>query len=271
MTGGTSIRNRIAGLIRFSYPALNGFAKAPEDIDRLRDQLFETSRLERRFALFEALTIPSLAAQKDAVDLIVLTGPDLPAPAMERLSAALASLPGAQIVTLPPMLHYQATQEAFARILDPKDTHLTSFRLDDDDAVDRNFVARLRALSDGMLRLLDPSRPLVIGHNKGIFLERGAAGSRLYDVVEKLPIGIGLSLTAPVQSGLNIFRRNHRLLPQFFTTFTDAETPAFIRTIHADNDSAPHASGVVDTMTEADIDAVVARHFPFTGAGLRAL
>lgn len=265
-------RNRIVGLVRFSYAALSGFAKAPDDIPALEAMLADPVRLERRFHLFEALTLPSLMAQTDTgFETIFLTGTGLPPDARARLEAAAHAVPGGRVVVLPPLHHYPATQRAFAEVVGSDTGHLTSFRLDDDDAIDIDYVARLRRLSEGLLTLCGPERPFAIGCNRGFFLELSPEGNRLYDVVEKLPLGIGLAMTAPVAGGENIFRRNHRLLPQFYTTLTDADTPAFIRTVHADNDSAPHASGVTAKMTEAAIARTIATSFPFTSRGLLAL
>ena len=264
--------NQIAGLIRFSYPALNGFTRADADPEADRARPFDADRLKERFRLFEALTLPSLAAQTDKdFTLGVLTGKGLPDWAMERLTTGLADLPGARVIALPPMKHYQATQAAFAELTPAPATHLTSFRLDDDDAIDRALIARLRHQAEVLTLLAGRDRIVTIGFNRGFFLELGAGGNRIYDVTEKLPIGIGLAMTAPVDSRENIFRRNHRLLPQFFTGFTDAETPAFIRTVHSGNDSAAHLTGTRDTMAPARIAPEIARAFPFTLEQLLAL
>lgn len=265
------LKNQIIGLVRFSYPALNGFTRVPPDLAGLAAQLYDPARLARRFHLFESLTLPSLLAQTDpGFQTLFLIGTGLPEPARDRLQSAIAPLAGARIVALEPMPHYPATQQAFAGLRDENASHLTSFRLDDDDALDRGFIARLRA-SVAALLPLGPGRPLVIGANRGFFLRQSPAGNALYDVVEKLPLGIGLAMTAPMASAENIFRRNHRLLPQFYSTFTDAETPAFIRSLHPDNDSEPHASGVDHQMTEDQIAAAIAAHFPFTMAQLKSL
>jgi len=266
-----SFTNQIVGLVRFSYPALNGFTRVPADLGDLRAQLYDPARLARRFHLFEHLTLPSLHAQTDAdFQVLFVIGTDLPEPARDRLQAAIAPLVGARIVALEPMQHYQATQNAFAGRRDAGASHLTSFRLDDDDALDRGFIARLRATAAALVPIA-ADRPLVIGANRGFFLRQTPGGNELFDVVEKLPLGIGLAMVAPRASGENIFRRNHRLLPQFYRTFTDTETPAFIRAIHPDNDSEPHGSGVDHAMTEGQIAAAIAAHFPFTMAQLKSL
>jgi hypothetical protein len=268
----TGFINRIAGLIRFSYPGLSGFQRKDDSLAALEARLYARARLERRFHFLEKLALPSLIAQTDRdFETLVLIGTSLPQWALDRLSAALSRLPGGRIVALPPLHHYPATQRAFDSLDDKPATHLTSFRLDDDDAMDRHHIARLRQSAEALASVVDLQTPFVIGHNKGLFLDLTGDRNTLTEVVEKLPLGIGLALTAPVGSRENIFRRNHRLVPQFFTTFTDAQTPAFIRTIHSDNDSSAHPSGVVRTPESAELDRILTAHFPFSNADLMAL
>lgn len=257
--------NQIVGLVRFSYPALNGFSKSAIDTPTLEAQLYDPARLERRFHLFENLTLPSLLAQSDTnFSTAFLIGTGMPDVARARLEALIAPLPGARLLTLPPLAHFNATGRAFARMRDGAATHLTGFRLDDDDALDHGFVARLRRLSGVLAPACGGQRPLVVGFNRGLFLELKPQGNRIYEVVEKLPLGIGLAMTVPAAHPENIFRRNHRLLPQFYTCFTDADTPAFIRTVHGDNDSQPYASGRTAILPDEAIASLLAAHFPFT-------
>ena len=54
------------------------------------------------------------------------------------------------VVALPPMEHYPATQAAFGMLPADDCTHLTSFRLDDDDAMDVGHIARLRRMAREM-------------------------------------------------------------------------------------------------------------------------
>ena len=268
-----AIRNRISGLVRFSYPALSGFSRKPDDPAALVRQLYKPDRLAERFRLFESLTLPSVLAQEDTdFHLGVLVGDGFPVAARARLEALLEPLQGrARVVALPLMHHYPATQRALAQVTPQDATHLTSFRLDDDDAMDRGLVARLRRQSQQLLRLVGADQPFVVGHNRGFFLEIAPGANRVYDVVEKLPLGIGLALTAPASSGENIFARNHRLLPQFYTTFTEASTPAFIRTVHAGNDSEPHASGRSGQMEATAVAQAIEAGFPFRLEDLLAL
>lgn len=265
-------RNRIAGVIRFSYPASGGFRLTPGDPAAARALLYDPDRLARRFALFQALTLPSLLAQTDRdFDLVVLIGTDLPATWRDRLEGLIAPLPGARVLALPPgQPSTPAANAAFRSILDRVDTDwLTSFRLDDDDALDRDFIARLRRLA-GMLGPAAQGRPFAIGHGHGFWLELSPDGNRIFDVRER-SAAVGAALVAPAVNGQTIYSRNHRALAERFDTWLDAGTPAFIRTVHRDNDANPHVQGQRDTLPPDRVAALLERHFPLAATDLMRL
>lgn len=266
-------RNEIVGLMRFSYPSKGGFVKGEgEDEAAQLARLFDPARLERRFALFERLTLPSLLAQSDAdFRMVFLIGRSLPDLWRDRLAAAIAPLRGARIVTLTSMPHYMAIKRAFAIATPDGASHVTGFRLDDDDAIDRDHIGRMRAMVEALLPVAGLEAPLVTGCNRGFFLERRPEGNLLFEVTEKTPIGLGLAMTTRAGQGENIFRRNHRFCGQYYNTFTDANALAFIRTVHADNDSDPHASGRIEKIGWDVAAPLIAAHFPFAAADLRAL
>ena len=266
------MHNQISLLIRFSYPAQSGFRAARAGIDEARALLYDPARLERRFRLFETLTLPSLLAQSHRdFTTILLVGKDMPRPARERLEALLAPLPGAQVIALPPLPMFGATRRAFDRVLDPAATHLTSVRLDDDDAISTDLVARLQALAPRAAALFGAQEPVVLSHQRGCFLELAPGGNRLYGVVERTPLGIGLAMVAPVARRDTIYSRNHRLLGQFYNCVADAETPAFIRSVHRDNDADPHASGQVFDLPDSEAEALLRGRFAVSLDTLRAL
>lgn len=245
--------------MRFSYPALSGFTSAPADPAALAAWLYDPARLARRFALFEALALPSLLAQTDPdFEMLFLVGDDLPAWARDRLAQGIAPL-GARIVALPAMHHYPAIQAAYATVQDGDHSHLTSFRLDDDDAMDRGHIARIRTIAAGVAGVTPA--PFAIAHNRGLFVDLRRKQPRFTEAVEKMPLGIGLALCSPVALRDTIFRRNHRLLPQFFTTFSDATEMAYLRSVHDSNDSNAHNTGVVTDLPAADAAAVLATRF----------
>ena len=263
-------RNRIVGLVRFSYPSLTGFVRQGQDAAANKATLYDRDRLEARFALFERFALPSLMAQSDkAFETVFLVGADFPDWALRRLECLIAGLRGALVVALPPMEHYPATQAAFGMLPADDCTHLTSFRLDDDDAMDVGHIARLRRMADAMLVGVDASRPFCIGHNRGLFLDLSQSEPVWRSVIEKLPLGVGLAMCAPVARRDNIFRRNHRLLAMYYTTLTDADHVAFVRTVHQGNDSEAKHTGQSDPIDPAHLAKVLRTSFPFLDPGLR--
>lgn len=259
--------NRIVGLIRFSYPAEGGFAKSPAEAAALESFLFDPDRLERRFYWFEKLTLPSLLAQSDAnFETLVLIGKNFPDAALAHLKKLLAPLPGARITARPRLPHYAATRRALGSGKtgagkDGATSHVTSFRLDDDDALACGYIAKLRRLAAELSPVVGASRPFVIGFNRGFYLEQGPKGAELYDVREKLPLGIGLAMVAPTAYKDNVFRRNHRFMPMYYPTFTEAEIPYFIRSVHRDNDANPAPTGCSREMSQAEISNALAAQF----------
>lgn len=267
---GSRYKNQIIGLMRFSYPSLGGFVTKNESADQIEARLYEDARLERRFHLFENLALPSLLAQSDQdFRMVFLVGQSLPSQWRDRLNDVIAPLKGARVVALASLPHYMAVRRAFNFATPDAATHVTGFRLDDDDALDIDHIARMRRTVEAMLPAVGMDAPLVTGCNRGFFLERKASGNEIYEVVEKNPIGLGLAMTTPRGVSENIFRRNHRFCSQFYNTFTEANTPAFLRTVHSDNDSDPHASGRIEKSLWEDVAPMLESHFPFTAEFLR--
>ena len=264
-------RNQIIGLMRFSFPCKGGFAKDEEDMAALEARLFDPDRLARRFDLFEKLTLPSIKAQSDGdFRMVFLIGKNLPPEWRDRLNDGISDLKGARVVSLQPMQHYLAIRKAYNLATPDAASHVTGFRLDDDDALDIDHIARMRRTVTAMLPAVGMDAPLVTGCNRGFFLERKPGGNEIYEVVEKNPIGLGLAMTTPRGVSENIFRRNHRFCSQFYNTFTEATTPAFLRTVHSDNDSDPHASGLIVKSEWENVAPILESHFPFTTDFLRS-
>ncbi|MCB1404996.1 MAG: hypothetical protein KDK01_01730 [Rhodobacteraceae bacterium] len=266
-----AFQNRIVGVVRFSFPALTGFASIPREAEAAKAVLYHPDRLARRFALFEALTLPSIQAQTDPdFQLGFVIGDDFPAPWRQRLESLLAQVPQAFLFPHAPAPNFRATHAAFKAADLTGATHLTSFRLDDDDAVDRKFIARLRHQAKSLYPLCRHS-PYVISQNRGFYAETGEMGGDVYDVQERTPIGIGVALVAGVKSGHTVFIYNHRDLAERYNAYADAVTPAFVRSVHRDNDAKPHVAGSKRLIGQDEVRALIAQHFPFTVDDLKRL
>lgn len=268
----STIRAQVIVVIRFSYVADAGFRLSRQGLEGVRATLYDPDRLERRFRLFCALTLPSLLGQTDPTfSVAVLIGEDFPAPFRARLERLIAPLSDARLVALPPENNYRSTKRALEACRHPTATHVTSVRLDDDDAIGRDAIATLKRLAPPLVSLGPADAPAVICFNNGLFLELSDNGNRLFGVIEKLPLGIGMGMIAPVGARPTIFSTDHRRVHTRWNCYTEALTPNFIRTVHRDNDSSALVSGERMDYTSVEIDALLAAHFSHAQADLLAL
>lgn len=266
-----TFRNQVIGLIRFSYPARGGFARLFDTDAEARAFLYDRARMERRMALFERLCMPSLASQSDPdFTCVVLVGAGLPKEVTERLANNISKLSDARLVHLPPKPHYAAIKAAFASVDIGKATHRTTFRLDDDDALDCDFVARIKMRTAGASAFVGQA-PLALAFNRGFYARQTESGTEVFDAIERTPVSVGTALLTPAGHPDNVFARNHRFLPQFFDCLSEAKTPAWIRTIHRDNDSDPFVQGRSKEMSQREIEKALKAGFATQLNDLQAL
>lgn len=259
-------------VIRFSYVALGGYVISDAGEDKVRAKLYDPERLERRFRLFEVLTLPSLLAQTDQnFTTVVLIGRDFPRDFRKRLDRILMPLRDPRIAALRPMNSYRATRAAIDMCARPDATHLMSMRLDDDDALGYDCMAETRRLAPLMVQMAGPDTPSVLAFNSGLFMEFAEGGNTLYGVGEKTPLGLGMTMIAPVGARQSVFSMDHRRVHTRFNTYTDATTPRFIRSVHRDNDSSAYMAGERRDHDDDELSRILDANFPFTLAQLRAL
>lgn len=267
------IRLRMVGLVRFSVLSTDYYSERFETLEEKAAHLFSPDRMELRFRLFEHLCLHSLTQQSDSsFRLIVLTSKELPEPHFERLLALTAPFANVICHSADPGPHFQQLKAAYGRIQLRRATHRILFRLDDDDALDKDFVKRTKAFARGMIPLQGGGRtPFAIAHNRGLYLEQTADGAEIYDTCERAPLSAGLSLVAPVSHPGNPHAFNHRKTAQHYNTFSDISVPAFLRTIHGDNKSNPAQLGLTRKWRPQQVEASLQQHFGFTRDGLKAL
>ena len=266
------MRLQVIVVIRFSYLAETGFRLSRKGLEGVRDTLYNPERLERRFQLFEALTLPSLLGQSDPdFTLAVLIGEDFPADFRARLARMIAPMRDARIVALPPYNNYRSTKLAIESCRQEGATHLLTLRLDDDDALGRDVIEAQKQIAPIVAGAGPADAPAVICFNNGLFLELSEGGNRIYSVIEKLPLGIGMGMIAPVGARPTIFSTDHRRVHTRWNTYTEALTPRFIRTVHRDNDSGAVASGERFDLPPDEIEAILQKHFLHDSATLLGL
>ncbi len=257
-----AFRNQVIGLVRFSYPALSGFGKTPQGLTETEAFLYDPARLERRFHLFERLCLPSLLNQSDPdFTVVFLVGTLFPDDWTARLERLIAPLADARIARVRQMDNYPATKEGFGIVDKGAFSHRTTFRLDDDDALSVRYVQRLKDRARHLYRAGRPDRGFAIAFSRGLYLETAAGGNRVFDVTERLPLGLGLSLTLPVERPGNVYLHHHRQIGQDRDLWQECSGVNFIRSVHPDNDAGLNVNGARDRMDRDQIRAVLARDF----------
>lgn len=259
----------IVGLVRFSVLTSTYYTERFDTPEETAAHLFSPERMELRFHLFERLCLPSLLKQTDNdFTAIVLTAKAMPEHYLDRLKALLRPVPNIHCHPVGTGKHYRLVKRGYDRVPHDGVSHRALFRLDDDDAVDRDFIARTRRLATGLMTCQAPETPFVIAHNRGFYVRKDDNEPEVFDAVERAPLSVGTAIVAPVDNPVNPYRFNHRNLPQHLNTFTDISQPAFIRTIHDDNKSTPAQIGLTRTMTPERIEAELQAHF---GTGIAEL
>ena len=253
--------NQVVGLVRFSYISKGGFAHSHERMEDQERLIYDPARLERRFCLFEKLALRGLLQQTDQdFRCIFLITKTFPKEYRERLETLVAPLAGAEVMDKPFMPQFRAIRACYDALRDEGSDYFTSFRLDDDDMLDREFIERVKRLSVPAAKVRDDGQPVVLAFNKGLYLEIGEHGNRIFDAVERTPLSVGTAMITPAKNaGKNVYSRNHRKLPAFFTVYSEVKTPSWLRTVHQDNDSEPEFTGNVGDHTDAEVDAQLNR------------
>lgn len=233
-------KNQIVGVCRFSYAGEGGFSASGRSRVSLEDMLYDPRRMRQRFAFFEKICLPSLAAQTDSdFTLVALVGDTMPFRWRRRLKDLAAGFPFLQVCTLEPAGPLNSTRRAFRRGTDPDAEFVTGFRIDDDDAVAVDYIERTRAVADGLLDggWADADTPVAIAFHRGLYWDMKNRERPFFDFRETTPLGLASAMVTPAETQANIFRWNHRRLPAHVRCFTDPSEIMFLRTLHATNDS----------------------------------
>ncbi|MAC77116.1 MAG: hypothetical protein CML66_03540 [Rhodobacteraceae bacterium] len=264
-------RIRIIGLLRFSVLTPTYYSERFPTLDEIAAHIWSPDRMALRFHLFERLCLPSLVNQTDTrFDCVILTGDRLPPEYRARLEALLAPHDHLHLRAVGTDNHYALLKDGYNSIDLGDATHKALFRLDDDDAVDVNFIARTRKRAKGLLALQDPRTPTIIANNRGFYVRRIEGGeNEVFDASERAPLSTGTTLLAPVDYHRNPYRYVHRKLAQHYTTYSDISVPAFIRTIHGDNKSNPTQMGLTHRMQPARIEKSLKKNFGVTLSDLK--
>lgn len=263
---------RTIGLLRFTVLTPTYYHQTFKTLDKIAEHIFNPERLALRFHIFENLCLPSMVRQSDPeFDLVILTAETLPVEAMARLADLTAPYANIHLRPVSTDNHYQLIKGGYDAFTPQDCTHRIMFRLDDDDALDLEFIARTKARAAGLMAMQDPDEPTLIAYNRGFYVSRSEDGNEVFDAVERAPLSAGSTLVAPVSHPTNPYRYVHRKYAQHYTTYSDISVPAFIRTIHGDNKSTPTQMGITHKMRNKPMDAALRSGFGTTLRALKAL
>lgn len=228
---------QVLGLCRFSYPAIGGFQVEHETIEERIAYLYDEARLEERFALFEAVALPSLRAQTDPdFELIIVVGDQLPAHHLARLERLVADMPQARIHAEPPRPQREVMKEILNAARRDFSQPCLQFRFDDDDAVAVDFVERLRKAAQDCAGLTQQHKSVAFDWNKGFIAEYGPKGISATDVFRPFDVA-ALGMWVKGDCHLTIMNFAHNKINRFMPSVSFDEPRMFVRGHNASNDS----------------------------------
>ncbi|KAA9004771.1 glycosyltransferase [Histidinibacterium aquaticum] len=228
---------QVLGLCRFSYPALQGFQTAHDDIEARRAALYDPARLDLRLTWFEHVCLPGLANQTNPHwTLLLLLGDDFPEPWRSRLEALIAEVPQIVPVYRPPGNHRAVCGEVLRAARDRAATWVAEVRMDDDDAVATDFVERLRADWPRVRPFAEEEGLAAVDYQRGVVLEAGPGKMTLHPRVARY-WGTALALILRRDDARSMMDFPHHRVWWRMPTITRHKPMIFVRGSHATNDS----------------------------------
>ncbi|WP_170563758.1 putative rhamnosyl transferase [Ruegeria atlantica] len=231
---------QVIGLCRFSYPAIGGYQVEHDTVEERRQYLYSPERLEERFRLFEATTLPCFREQTDEdFELFVLIGECLPKASMDRLYDLTSGIRQIRIVKRAPARHRPVVKDVLNSARTDPDRPCIQFRHDDDDAVSVDFVERLRLAAVDAKGLIQSNRTVGLDFNSGFLARFGPEGIRATQVFRSL-LGVGLGMYIAGGCKHTIMSFTHHKVGRFMPVISYPDAPMWVRTLNNFNDS-PHA------------------------------
>lgn len=243
---------RVIGICRFSYPALGGFKRMHDSIEAREAYLYAPERMALRFAHFETLTLPSIRAQKDPrFTFLILVGESLPRAYVDRLRDITADIPQVKIVAKEPMKHRLAMQIAIKEELGEDTTESIQFRLDDDDAVNINFIRSTRWFARHTAPMRKRWKNMAFEYNTGYSVSLSADGIRAEEIQSPF-WACGLAVLFRPGDSKTVMNYAHHKLHTHMPTMINPHPHMYLRAKHDDNDSAAaYKTGVLEPISES--------------------
>jgi hypothetical protein len=279
---------KILGHCRFSFFGTTDTGREIGTLEDARARLWEPRRMAVRFHLFEHLLLPAIRAQTDQdFTLLLITSRAMPDVFHARLSAITNDQPNIRILATDQTDYTRAalpvTQELSRDLADP----LVHFRVDDDDGLSRDYIARLR---DAVGRV-DPGGMITFPRGVMGMVDGQVARHTRFN---KMSIAIGLAIISTPGSRIHPFRIQHGRHASRVPSYCDPTFDAYHYSLHSANISANAGNGAEPTFrtdgernkrilaaraelaekgdgfTTPEIEDIICQAFPFTdGARLR--
>lgn len=263
---------QVLGLTRFSVPSLGAFQVEHASIEERRAYLYDPARLDQRFAWFENVTLPGLAAQKDeAFKLVVLMGEDFPEPWLERMMDHVARMPQLVAHFAPPEHHRKICADAIRPHIDPKAEVVLQFRLDDDDAVAVDFTRRLRRDWRKLKAFhADRDGPIAIDYTRGLNLVARPNGT--IEIVPRLEafLGVAFAIATRPGDGHHILGFMHHVIWQQMAAVSLPDEIMWVRGAHGANDSGAPGEKPQFKADEAELRQALRKRFRIDLPALKA-
>lgn len=262
----------IVGHIRFSFYGTTDTRSKPDESGEALARLYDESRMARRFHLFENLTLPSLQAQTDQdFRIVVMSSSLMPDRFKDRLNAIMAPFPNAVVDYSVYQRGDKAFRDHMLGSLGPgRNGTAVHFRLDDDDALGKEFIFDLRRISQTM----PPSTH--ISFQRGLILFPASPESPDGAVMEETRFLTAIGLAVVCNSGFakNPFQMMHGNVWTRWPTVSFPQRHSFIRTQHFANDTLERQDKILGALRAerfsrraerhvAGVDAALAASFPF--------
>ncbi|EBA18456.1 hypothetical protein RSK20926_12074 [Roseobacter sp. SK209-2-6] len=234
---------QVIGLCRFSYVGYGGYKITHESLEERRAFLYAPERLEERFRLFETVCLPSVLGQTDQdFQLHVVIGECFPERYQERLLELTEDLPNVAISLQPPERHRRQMIRVLNAAREDPSEPCIQFRLDDDDAMAVDFIARLKQAAKDLKPIWQGYPLTTIDFNRGYIYRATAQGLQIAPDRE-ICLALALGVIVPGGSDRTIMHQGHHLLWQESPTLTFPDQDMYLRGYNGFNDSRSKGRG----------------------------
>lgn len=262
-------RSQVIGICRFSYPAEGGFQRVHQTIAEREAFLYAPERLNERFRMFEAFTLPSLRAQTDQnFTFLIVIGDGFPAERLAQLRALTENLPQVVIQAHPPKRHRTVMAEAINSVRQ-KDRYTLQFRLDDDDAIGVGFVATLRRNLHQCRDVFEDTPLLAMDFVNG-YMARANRNGIEAEPAKRLLVSAGLAIAFRPGHHLTVMNFGHHEVWQHMPVLSRLDPEMWIRGANDHNDSREVLAAKAELLTPEQ-EAGFLRAFGISSDAVRAI